>query len=224
MAQPTPEQGQSHTLKTDLRRLADEIRLKIHLAGMEARSEWDDIEREARRLEEQLVAKGEQATETTRARAVELGHSMRTFFEEHLGSALHTDKPAGADYGYVAKLGNGSFDDAVARVTAALAAEGFGVLTTIDIKATFDKKLGVAFHPYTILGACNPKLAHQALTADPQAGLLLPCNVVVQKRDDGIEVTAINPMVMLQAAQSSDVVNVATEADARIRRVVNALR
>ncbi len=94
-------------------------------------------------------------------------------------------------YGYEINLQGLSFNDAVIRVTEALQAEGFGVLTEIDVKTTLKKKLDVDFRNYVILGACNPHLAHQALEAEPQIGLLLPCNATVQEAPDGTIAVAI---------------------------------
>lgn len=88
------------------------------------------------------------------------------------------------------------FEDAVERVTEALKHEGFGVLTTIDVQETLRKKLNADFHKYVILGACNPPFAYQALQADNQVGLLLPCNVVVQEKDGVTTVSAFDPMTM----------------------------
>ncbi len=117
-----------------------------------------------------------------------------------------------------------AFDAALQRVTTALQAEGFGVLTTIDVQATLKAKLNEDVAPYTILGACNPKLAHEALLIDPQVGLLLPCNVVVQATADGTRVAAIDPVVMLGAAQQPALAAIAREAQARMQRVIAALR
>lgn len=126
------------------------------------------------------------------------------------------------DYGYQKQLAC-PFDEALDRITRALAAEGFGILTTIDVKATLKKKLDTDFRPYTILGACNPGLAHRALQADPQIGLLLPCNVVVQAAGEGTLVSIAKPEAMLAASGSEAVKPVADEADARLRRVIEAV-
>ncbi|MDW8326002.1 MAG: DUF302 domain-containing protein [Anaerolineales bacterium] len=121
---------------------------------------------------------------------------------------------------------NTDFDSAVARVTEALQAEGFGVLTEIDVKATLKKKLNVDFRPYKILGACNPPLAHRALTTAPQVGLLLPCNVVVAQAEDGsgIEVSLVDPMGMLGIIGEPGLEPIAEEARARLKRVADKLR
>ncbi len=119
---------------------------------------------------------------------------------------------------------NVDFAEAEARVIDALKAEGFGVLTEIDVKATLKKKIDVDFRPYKILGACNPPLAHQALTAVPEAGLLLPCNVTLSQQDDGtIDVAIIDPNMMLSVGDFPALQPIAKEAAARLQRVVDAL-
>ena len=114
-------------------------------------------------------------------------------------------------------------DDARTLVADALRAEGFGVLTEIDVRSTLREKLGVEREPYLILGACNPHLAHRALEADPSIGALLPCNVVLRAEDDRTRVEILDPMAALGLTGSSDVESVATEAHERLRRVVAAL-
>ncbi len=98
---------------------------------------------------------------------------------------------------YIAKTVSGDFDDVIARVTEALKAEGFGVLTEIDVKATLKKKLDIDFRPYRILGACNPEMAHQALSIEDKIGVMLPCNVIVQQTDKGVEVAAVDPVASI---------------------------
>lgn len=118
-------------------------------------------------------------------------------------------------------------DEAIEQVNEALKAEGFGVLTRIDIDQAFREKIGAEFRPYTILGACNPQLAHAALTSQPEIGLMLPCNVTVEAADNGSLVRIANPAVMMQMgdAGSDDTVSaVANDASERLKRVADALR
>ena len=127
-------------------------------------------------------------------------------------------------YGFERHLHHATFEEALERVTAALKREGFGILTQIDVKDTLKKKLEVDFRRYTILGACNPPLAHKALTAEPQIGLLLPCNVVVQEAPDGGAVVSIaDPRVMFSLVKNPRLTQVVEDADQRLRRVVASL-
>lgn len=120
---------------------------------------------------------------------------------------------------------NTDFETAIQRVTDALKVEGFGVLTEIDVKATLKKKINVDFRPYKILGACNPLLAHKALTADAHLGMLLPCNVVVSQEEQGvIQVSIIDPISMMSVVSNSDVEPVAEEARTRLERVTESLK
>jgi uncharacterized protein (DUF302 family) len=115
------------------------------------------------------------------------------------------------------------FDDVRERVEAALRAEGFGVLTEIDVAATLRAKLGVTQAPYVILGACNPALAHRALTADPSVGALLPCNVVIREVAGAVVVEAMDPKAALGVVDNPAVAEVAGEARAKLVRAVSAV-
>jgi uncharacterized protein (DUF302 family) len=117
------------------------------------------------------------------------------------------------------------YETALTQTIDALKAEGFGVLTEIDVKETFKKKLGVDYPPYKILGACNPPLAHRALTAAPEVGLLLPCNVTVRELENGvIEVAIIDPVMMLGLISNPALKPIADEARARLERVAQSLK
>ena len=117
-----------------------------------------------------------------------------------------------------------SYEEADRRVREELQKEGFGVLTEIDVRATLKKKLDVDFPPYAILGACNPPLAHQALTAEPDIGLLLPCNVVVRALPDGgTVVEALDPVVQLGVAGNAELTPLAEDVRARMARVIERL-
>lgn len=120
---------------------------------------------------------------------------------------------------------NADYETALSRAVEALKAEGFGVLTEIDVKETLKKKLGVDHLPYKILGACNPPLAHRALTAAPEVGLLLPCNVTVRQLESGtVEVAIIDPLLMMSVISSPALQAVAGEARSRLERVAQSLR
>lgn len=107
------------------------------------------------------------------------------------------------------KIDGVSFEEAVARTRSALADQGFGVLTEIDAKATMKEKLDVEMEPYLILGACNPKMAHQAIGMEPRVGAMLPCNVIVRQLADGVEVSAIDPVASMTAIDNHELKRVA---------------
>jgi uncharacterized protein (DUF302 family) len=124
-------------------------------------------------------------------------------------------------FGKMVDLG---FEEAVDTVTEELGKEGFGVLTEIDVQATLKKKLGEDMRPYKILGACNPPLAHQAVSAVPEIGLLLPCNVLVRENDEGkVRVSFMDPGAVLGLVDNPDVEPLAAEVKTRLERVLAAL-
>jgi len=125
------------------------------------------------------------------------------------------------DYYYSTILNNVTFEEAVEKVTAELQKEGFGVLTEIDIKATLKKKLDVDFYNYRILGACNAPFAYKALKAEDKIGTMLPCNVIVQEKKLGIiEVSAVNPIVSMQAVVNESLAPIAFEIGDKLKRVL----
>jgi uncharacterized protein (DUF302 family) len=115
------------------------------------------------------------------------------------------------------------FDETVTRVTEALAKEGFGVLTEIDVAATLKKKLGLDMPPYRILGACNPQFAHQAIELEPQIGALLPCNVVVREDKGKVRIDIMDPQAVLQLVERPEIEGIAVEVRRRLERVVASL-
>jgi uncharacterized protein (DUF302 family) len=127
-------------------------------------------------------------------------------------------------YGFERHLRHATFEQALENVTIALKREGFGILTQIDVKDTLKKKLDVDFRRYIILGACNPPLAHKALSAEPQIGLLLPCNVVVQEASEGgVTVSIADPRAMFSLVNNPRLSPVVEDADQRLRRVIASL-
>ena len=117
----------------------------------------------------------------------------------------------------------GDFDAVLERTRAALQKHGFGVLTEIDVQATLKAKIGEDFRPYRILGACNPMMAHQALVMEPHVGVMLPCNVVVQQVDDGVEVFAVDPAASMSAIDNPDLLNHARTVGDHLRAAVDEI-
>ena len=129
-------------------------------------------------------------------------------------------QPPASNYGFHCVMKNRGFLQTVDAVTEALKTEGFGILTDIDVQATMKAKLGIDGHPYRILGACNPPLAHRALSAEPDIGLLLPCNVVVRENEDNsIVVSFMDPVAVLKLTSNPEVAAVAQDVRQRLERV-----
>ena len=125
---------------------------------------------------------------------------------------------------YFSKTIFGSFDNAILKIRDTLKAEGFGILTDIDIKATLKKKVNVDFYNYNILGACNPPFAYKALLAEDKIKTMLPCNVIVQEKVSGyIEVSAVDPAASMQAIKNKALTDIATEIRARLQKVIEQL-
>ncbi|MEJ2410922.1 MAG: DUF302 domain-containing protein [Novosphingobium sp.] len=126
---------------------------------------------------------------------------------------------------YVSARLQASFEDAIERTEAGLKTEGFGVISRIDIQQTLKSKIDVDFRPYTILGACNPTLAYEALQQEDKVGLMLPCNVIVQQSDAGeVEVAAIDPVASMQAIRNPELVKAAEVVREKLARVIEQLR
>lgn len=122
---------------------------------------------------------------------------------------------------YFLKVFEGSFDEAIEKTTAALAEEGFGVLTDIDVAATMKKKLDEDMPPYRILGACSPKFAFRALQAENMIGTMLPCNVIVRQAENGVvQIAAVDPIASMQAIENPELGDVALEVRSRLQRVI----
>ena len=115
------------------------------------------------------------------------------------------------------------YEQAIEKVTAELKKEGFGVLTSIDVKETLKQKINVDFKKYTILGACNPPIAHKALQEEEDLGLLLPCNVIVYEKDNKTRISIFDPMVMTWIMENDNIKPIATEVQERLQRVLKAI-
>jgi uncharacterized protein (DUF302 family) len=125
---------------------------------------------------------------------------------------------------YFSTIVDDSFEQAIERVTKVLGEHGFGVLTTIDVSATLKKKIDVDMPAYTILGACAPAYAYKAIQAENKIGTMLPCNVVVQKTEDGkVEIAAVDPMASMQAIENPELGSIATEVQSKLKTVIESL-
>lgn len=125
---------------------------------------------------------------------------------------------------YFSKVLDNSFEEAIDKITKELKEEGFGILTEIDVKETFKNKLNVDFRKYKILGACNPKLAHQAISVENKIGTMLPCNVIVQETEDGkTEVTAVDPAASMTAVENKELEAIAQEVQSKMKAVIDRL-
>jgi uncharacterized protein (DUF302 family) len=124
---------------------------------------------------------------------------------------------------YFAKSLNLPFDEAVSKTISALKEHGFGVLTRIDVKNTLKEKIGIEFRSYVILGACNPRMAHQALLAEDKIGTMLPCNVIIQQKDGTSEVAAVDPVASMQAISNTALGEIAAKVREDLKAVVQSL-
>ena len=124
---------------------------------------------------------------------------------------------------YFSKTLNVSFDEAIEIITVALKSEGFGVVTDFDVSNALKNKLGIDFRPYRILGACNPPFANEALQAEDKIGTMLPCNVIVQQNENGIEIAAIDPVASMEAVKNDKVVEIAEKIQNKLKTVIDSL-
>lgn len=125
---------------------------------------------------------------------------------------------------YISTTFKGTFDEAVQKTTEELKKEGFGVLTEIDVKDTLKKKLDVDFKKYRILGACNPNMAHKALTTEDKIGTMLPCNVIVEEHEDGkVEVSAVDPLASMQVVENDDLKTIANQVKEMLSKVIKSV-
>jgi uncharacterized protein (DUF302 family) len=126
---------------------------------------------------------------------------------------------------YFTKKVDCSFEDGISKVVEKLKAEGFGILTEIDVKDTLKKKIDVDFYKYRILGACNPQFAYKALQAEDKIGAMLPCNIIVQQKDDGspVEISAVDPVASMQAVSNENLHGIADEVRNRLKKVIDSI-
>jgi len=126
-------------------------------------------------------------------------------------------------YGYTRVLKDTTMEDAETLIRKSLEDQGFGVLTEIDVKATLKKKIGAEIDGYRILGACSPRHAHRAITAEPHIGVMLPCNVILRELPDGTEITAIDPVASMSAVDNDELMGIAAEVTEGLRKAVDRI-
>ncbi len=124
---------------------------------------------------------------------------------------------------YLTTKVNGTLDETFEKVSEALKTEGFGIVTDFDVSKAFKNKLGIDFRPYRILGACNPPFAKRTLELDDKIGVMLPCNVIIQQNEDGIEVTAIDPVAAMGAVDNAEMTEIAKEIHEKLKNVIDSL-
>jgi len=124
---------------------------------------------------------------------------------------------------YFTKTLNVTFDEAIEKVSEALKTEGFGVVTDFDVSTTFKNKLGIDFRPYRILGACNPLYAKKTLELDDKIGLMLPCNVILQQKENGVEITSIDPSAVMDIVDNHEMMDIANEVKTKLKNVIDSL-
>jgi uncharacterized protein (DUF302 family) len=124
---------------------------------------------------------------------------------------------------YFTKTLKVTFDEAIEKVSEALKTEGFGVVTDFDVSTTFKNKLGIDFRPYRILGACNPPYAKKTLELDDKIGLMLPCNIILQQQENGVEITSIDPVAVMNIVDNHDMVDIANEIKTKLKNVIDSL-
>ena len=126
-------------------------------------------------------------------------------------------------YGYTRVLKDTTMEDAETLIRKSLEEQGFGVLTEIDVKATLEKKIGTVIDGYRILGACSPRHAHRAITAEPHIGVMLPCNVILRELPDGTEITAIDPVASMSAVDNDELMGIAAEVTEGLKKAVDRI-
>ncbi len=124
---------------------------------------------------------------------------------------------------YFSKTVDLPFDETINKLTEELAKEGFGIVTDFNVSNAFKNKLGIEFRPYRIFGACNPPFANRALSADDKIGTLLPCNVIVQQKETGVEVSAVDPVASMTSVNNPEILNIAKEIQAKLKKVIETL-